>query len=216
MGDGAAHPDWSLRGDVLENCSCDVVCPGHFTFRNKCTHDYCHAVWAFRVASGHHGSIDLAGLGVVLIGDTPPYMIDGDWKIAIYLDERAGDAQASALERIFRGDDGGPWVTLARFVGTRFPTKRVPILFEDDAEGRPGRVEIPGILSAEAAFRRGHDGSKSASLVNLFNTLYEPVHIVAKGAFTYSDHGYDWKPSQRGNHAIKTRFDWAVDPGAGS
>ena len=213
MSADASNCSWSLRGDVLENCSCDVVCPGHFTFRNKCTHDYCHAVWAFRVTGGHHGETDLAGFGVVLVGDTPPYMIDGDWKIAIYLDERADDAQAGALERIFRGDDGGPWATLARFVGTRLPTRRVPISFQNDGEGRPGTVEISGVLKAQAAFRRGHQKSKSASLVNLFNTLYEPVHIVARGAFTYTDHGYDWTAPERGNHALQTTFDWAVEAG---
>ena len=201
-------------GDVLENCSCDVVCPGHFSFRNRCTHDFCHAVWAFRVRAGSHEGTDLSGLGVVLIGDTPPYMIDGDWKIAIYVDERCSDAQAGALERIFRGDDGGPWATLARFVGTRLPTRRASITFEDDAAGRPCRVEIPGILVAVAGFRRGQDGSKSATLVNLFNTLYEPIHVVAKGAFSFSDHGYTWQASEGGNHAIQTTFDWAVGAGA--
>lgn len=210
----APHTGWSLRGEVLENCSCDVVCPGHFTFRNKCTHDYCHAVWAFRIREGRHGETDLSGLGVVLVGDTPPYMIDGDWKIALYLDERAGDAQAAALEGIFTGDHGGPWATLARFVGTRLPTRRVPIRFEDDDEGRPARVEVPGVLSAEATFRRGQDRTKSATLVNLFNTLYQATHTVAKGAFSFRDHGYDWKPSGKEVHAIKTTFDWAEATGA--
>lgn len=201
---------WEIRGDVLENCSCDVVCPGHFTFRNRCTHDYCHAVWAFRIKEGRHDKISLGGLNVVLVGDTPPYMIDGDWKVGIYLDERADEAQGSALESIFTGDAGGPWATLARFVGTRLPTRRVPIRFEEDSEGRPGRVEIPGVLEAEAAFRRGHDKTKKAALVNLFNTLYDPLHIVARGSFTFRDHGYDWKATDRGNHAIQSTFDWAV------
>jgi hypothetical protein len=205
---------WSLKGDVLENCSCEVVCPGHFSFRNRCTHDYCRAVWAFRVRTGVHGPIDLSGLNLVVIGDTPPYMIDGDWKVGIYLDERCDDGQARALERIYTGEDGGPWATLSRFVGTRLPTRRVSIGFEEDSEGRPCRVEIPGVLTAEASFRRGHDESKSATLVNLFNTLYEPVHVVAKGSFEYRDHGFDWKPEKHGNHAIQTTFDWAVEPAA--
>ena len=207
-------PRWTLRGDVLENCSCDVVCPGHFTFRNRCTHDYCRAVWAFRSREGRHGASDLSGLNVVLVGDTPPYMIDGDWKVGIYVDERADDLQAAALESIFTGDAGGPWATLARFVTTRLPTRRVPIRFEDDAGGRPCRVEIPGVLVAEASFRRGHDKSRSATLVNLFNTLYDPVHVVAKGSFEFRDHGFDWPRAERSNHAIQTTFDWAVGPAA--
>lgn len=202
---------WSLSGDVLENCSCDVVCPGHFTFRNRCTHDYCHAVWAFRIRSGRSGETDLSSLSVVVIGATPPFMIDGDWKVGLYVDESASAGQASALEEIFSGRAGGPWSILGRFVGTRLPTRRAGIRFEESGSGRLSRVEIPGILSATAEPVRGHDKKNVATLVNLHNTLYEPVHVVARGRFELRDHGMEWKPAERGNHAILTSFDWAVD-----
>lgn len=206
-----AGSGWSLRGEVLENCSCDVVCPGHFTFRNRCTHDYCHAVWAFRAAAGHFGGIDLAGLGAVMIGATPPYMIDGDWQVALYVDERAADRQVESLESIFSGAAGGPWSILARFVGTRHPTRRVPIGFTEGPGGRLARVEIPGILRAGAEPIRGHDKSGHAALVNLYNVLYEPRHVIARGGFEYSDHGFAWTAQERGNHAILSTFDWEVE-----
>jgi hypothetical protein len=199
---------WSLRGDVLENCSCDIVCPGHFSFRNKCTHEYCHAVWAFRTSAGRYDGTDLAGLGVVLIGATPPYMIDGGWKVALYVDETAGDRQVEAIERIFSGAEGGPWATLARFVATRHPTKRAPIRYAERVDGRLGSVEIPGILRATAEPIRGQDRTGIAALVNLFNVLYEPHHVIARGSIEYRDHGFDWSAPERGNHAILTTFDW--------
>lgn len=203
---------WSLRGDVLENCSCDVVCPGHFGFRNKCTHDTCNAVWAFRTSGGGGDGVDLAGLGVVVVGATPPYMIDGDWKVAIYLDERADDRQARQLEAIFTGEAEGPWSILARFVATRLPTRRVPIRFQE-ADAGLARVEIPGILSAEAAPVRGHDKRGVASLINLFNVLYLPRHVIARGRFRYRDHGIEWEEQEDGNHALLTTFDWQVGEG---
>ena len=205
------QPAWSLRGDVLENCSCDVVCPGHFTFRNKCTHEYCHAVWAFRATGGQYGGVDLSGLGIVMIGATPPYMIDGDWKVALYVDDRADDRQVDGVERIFSGASGGPWMILARFVGTRLPTKRAPVHFSEASGGRLCGVEIPGILKAGAEPIRSHDRSGTAALVNLYNVLYEPHHVIARGAFEYRDHGLAWTAAERGNHAILTSFDWAVE-----
>jgi hypothetical protein len=183
------QPAWSLKGDVLENCSCDVVCPGHFSFRNRCTHDYCRAVWAFRIDEGRYGDVDLNGLNAVMIGATPPYMIDGDWKVALYVDERVDDRQAEGIEKIFDGSAAGPWA----------------------ADGRLGEVEVPGILKADAKPIRGHDKKGIATLVNLYNTLYEPVHVVARGHFEYSDHGLTWQTQERGSHAILTTFDWAVD-----
>jgi hypothetical protein len=202
---------WTLAGDVLENCSCDVVCPGHFTFRNKCTHDYCRAVWAFRIRNGSMDGTDLSDLSAIIVGATPPYMIDGDWKVGLYIEEGASDEQARALESIFTGDAGGPWSILARFVGKRLPTRRVPILFEEGADGRLARVEVPGILEADATPIKGHDKKSVASLVNLYNTLYEPVHIIARGHFHFKDHGMDWKTQERGNHAVLTHFDWSVE-----
>lgn len=206
-----ASSGWSLRGEVLENCSCAVVCPGHFGFRNKCTHDYCNAVWAFRTSGGSGDGVDLSGFGVVVVGATPPYMIDGDWKVAIYVDETADDRQARQLESIFTGTEQGPWSILARFVSTRLPTRRVPIRFEESHAGL-GRVEIPGILSAEAAPVRGHDKRGVASLINLYNVLYLPRHVIAKGRFRYNDHGLSWEEERDGNHALLTTFDWSVRP----
>jgi len=205
-----ASRSWSLEGEVLENCSCDVVCPGHFTFRNRCTHDYCRAVWAFEIRGGAMDEVDLSGLSAVVIGDTPPFMIDGDWTVGLYVDERASEAQGKAIEEIFSGRAGGPWSVLARFVGVRLPTRRAEIRFERGAAGRLSRVEIPGVLFATAEPIRGHDKKDVATLVNLYNTLYEPVHVVARGQFELSDHGLEWKTQERGNHAILTRFDWAV------
>ena len=202
---------WTLAGDVLENCSCDIVCPGHFTFRNRCTHDYCRAVWAFRIRSGGMGGTDLSALAAIIIGATPPYMIDGNWKVGLYIEDRASEEQASALESIFTGVAGGPCAILARCVGERLPTRRVPIRFEEGPEGRLARVEVPGVLEAEAAPIKGHDKKNVASLVNLYNTLYEPVHIIARGHFHFKDHGMDWDVQERGNHAVLTHFDWAVE-----
>lgn len=205
------RPAWNLKGDVLENCSCDIVCPGHFSFRNRCTHDYCRAVWAFRINEGRFGDVDLNGLNAIMIGATPPYMIDGDWKVALYLDERADDRQAEGIEAIFAGAADGPWAALARFVTTRLPTRRVPIRFNEGDDGRLSAVEVPGILKADATPIRGHDKKGFTTLVNLYNTLYEPVHVVARGHFEYGDHGMAWQTQERGSHAILTTFDWAVD-----
>jgi hypothetical protein len=138
-------------------------------------------------------------------------MIDGDWKVALYLDERADDRQAEGIEAIFAGAADGPWAALARFVTTRLPTRRVPIRFNEGDDGRLSAVEVPGILKADATPIRGHDKKGFTTLVNLYNTLYEPVHVVARGHFEYGDHGMSWQTQERGSHAILTTFDWAVD-----
>ena len=72
-------------------------------------------------------------------------------------------------------------------------------------------MEVPGVMEVDAAPVKGHDKKNVASLVNLHNTLYEPVHIIARGHFRYKDHGMDWQLQERGNHAVLTHFDWTVE-----
>jgi hypothetical protein len=195
---------------VLENCSCATVCPGHFSFRNRCTHDYCHALWAFHTTDGLSDGTPLGGLSAIIMAATPPYMIEGGWKVALYVDERASDAQARTLDGIFTGRLGGPWSLLDRFVGERFPTRKVPIHVERAASGRLRAVSVPGVLASEVDAIRGHDKKSEAMLVNLFNTLYEPVHIIGRGTFEYRDHGFDWRRADQPSHGLLTTFDWSV------
>ncbi len=39
MSQSAESVAWWARGLLFENCSCAVVCPGHFHFSQKCTHE---------------------------------------------------------------------------------------------------------------------------------------------------------------------------------
>jgi len=34
---------WFARGLLFENCSCQIVCPGHVHFDQLCTHERCEA-----------------------------------------------------------------------------------------------------------------------------------------------------------------------------
>ena len=54
---------WFARGLLFENCSCQIVCPGHVHFDQLCTHERCEAWWAIRIDEGELGpAILLAGV----------------------------------------------------------------------------------------------------------------------------------------------------------
>lgn len=107
---------WWAKGLLFENCSCQLVCPGHMSFKQLCTCERCVGHWAVHIEEGRYSDVVLDGQNVVILYDTPQHMITGGWTEVFYVDERSDDAQRKALETIFSGEAGGPWEVLARFV----------------------------------------------------------------------------------------------------
>ena len=84
---------WWAKGLLFENCSCQLVCPGHIHFDNLCTYERCIGYWAMRIDEGESGGISLAGSKAVLVYDWPQHMIEGNWTQRILLDADDGQAQ---------------------------------------------------------------------------------------------------------------------------
>ena len=168
---------WQLRGLLFENCSCQLVCPGHVHFSQKCTLERCVGYWCVSVSEGAVESVDLAGCVAIIAYDAPQKMIDGDWREAIIIDSACSDAQAAALERTLRGDKGGPWQVLARFVGTRLPTQRHPIELID--EPRRKKVSIKGMLTSLVETIRGQDRAQPVTIENMYNQVHATSQVIA-------------------------------------
>ena len=57
-----AQPNWSLRGEYMESCNCDYLCPCIYTNpQGPATHDHCTALMAFRIDEGKSGATRLDG-----------------------------------------------------------------------------------------------------------------------------------------------------------
>ena len=128
---------------LFENCNCQVVCPGHVHFSQKCTHERCVGYWALRFDEGRYGDTRLDGARAVVAFECPRMMIAGDWTEVVLIGEGASPAQRDAVEAILRGDAGGPWEVLARFVSDWLPTRVVPIEIEDEGKVKRVRAGLP-------------------------------------------------------------------------
>ena len=154
--------NWWAKGLIFENCSCQLVCPGHIHFDQLCTHERCRGYWAFQFDDGEVDSTRLIGRRAVIAFDSPQRMVDGGWTQIIFIDEDASEEQRSALESVFRGDLGGPWGILAKFVSKRLPTRYLPIAMETETPTKT--VTIPGVLEATVEMIRGHDRSEPVAV----------------------------------------------------
>ena len=88
---------WHLKGSYVETCSCDLMCPCSVSLDHGATYDYCRIVLAFAIKDGEIEGTDVSGLNVVAIADTPKVMTEGNWRIGVFVDERASDDQMQKL-----------------------------------------------------------------------------------------------------------------------
>jgi hypothetical protein len=138
---------WNLKGSYIETCSCDLICPCNATFDHGATYDYCRVTLAFNIREGEIEGTDIGGLNVVVVADTPKVMTDGNWRLGLFIDERATDEQADKLGQVFGGQLGGPMGALVPFVGEVLGVERAAIEVQDD--GLNHRVRVGDAIDFE-------------------------------------------------------------------
>ena len=184
---------WRLEGSYFEACSCRLVCSCSNPRDGRATHERCELVAVFRVDRGDVHGVDVCDLTVVLVVDAPAVIREGGWRVGIFVDDTASDAQADALVAVFSGELGGPVAAvLAPLVGERLGVVRAPIVVIDQGWSRTIRVggaialEVadvvpfgprpPGVAADQAIFEVDSDvmvAYATRSRINAFGISYE-------------------------------------------
>lgn len=201
----ASH-QWNAKGLLFENCSCQLLCPAHVSFKHTCDGDRCHGHWCFHIDSGQFNDVSLNNTNIAVVFDAPTTMYEGDWTQVFYVDEATSPAQRHALESIFSGHTGGPWSVLSRFVSEQLETRVVPMTFEDN--GRQKTLVIAGIFETAISAVPGADGDGDAIISNLHNVIHGPVHTMARGKSRHTDSTLGF--SVENTHALYSYFSWNV------
>ena len=201
----ASH-QWNAKGLLFENCSCQLLCPAHVSFKHTCDGDRCHGHWCFHIDSGQFNDVSLNNTNIAVVFEAPTTMYEGDWTQVFYVDEATSPAQRQALESIFSGHTGGPWSVLSRFVSEQLETRVVPMTFEDN--DRQKTLVIPGIFETAISAVPGADGDGDAIISNLHNVIHGPVHTMARGKSRHTDSTLGF--SVENTHALYSYFSWNV------
>ena len=138
---------WNVKGSFVETCSCELMCPCNLSMDHGATYDFCRVTMVFDISEGQVAGIDVAGLKVAAIADTPKVMTDGNWRIGVFVDEQATDEQADKLVAVFSGQLGGPMAALGPLVGEMLGVERAP--FDVEHEGRRHRVRVGDVIDFE-------------------------------------------------------------------
>jgi hypothetical protein len=203
---------WRIKGEYLENCNCDVLCPCLLGPRNarggamaRPTQGSCDVPVVFAIESGRSGAIDLAGTHVALVVHTPAAMGEGNWTAGVYLDERATAGQRDALETIFMGRAGGVMAGIAGLVTTWLPTRVAPIEFQK--QGRKRSARITGVLDVEIEGIEGRNGAE-VWIDNVRHFVSSRLAAARATRSSYRDHGLSW--SHVGLNGHYAAFDWGA------
>jgi hypothetical protein len=201
--------NWELSGDYFENCNCNVVCPCLISpappLTSRPSQGVCDVALAFHIDHGNYGAVALDGLNLALVAHTPGPMADGNWTIAIYIDERATDEQAAALGAVFGGADGGPMAAFAPLIATNLGVKKVPISYR--VTGKSRSAEIPGIMNMSVeplpSLRENEEIWASAGHPIAPDRL---ALAVGRAGSTFTDHGMRWDNSGKNGHYAPIRW----------
>ena len=131
---------WSVKGEYVETCSCELMCPCNLSLDHGATYDFCRVTLVFDIGEGEVDGTDVGGLKVALIADTPKVMTEGNWKLGVFIDERASEEQGDKLVGVFSGQLGGPMAGLAPLVGEMLGVERTRIDVDHDGLRHSVRV----------------------------------------------------------------------------
>jgi hypothetical protein len=102
---------------------------------------------AWHIDSGEVNGTDVSDLSVVLVLDTPRQMSEGNWRVGMFMDDRASDEQAEKLGGIFSGQMGGPLANLVPLISENLGMQVASIEHIDD--GLRHRVRVDDAIDME-------------------------------------------------------------------
>jgi len=201
---------WSIRGEYMESCNCDYLCPCIYTNpQGRATHEHCYSLQVYRVDEGKYGELPLNRLKFALVIRSGRVMAEGKWVFACVVDEVADGAQRKALAAIASGEAGGrPAVIRQNLVEDFRGVEFRPIVFESNGLRR--RTEIQGVLGYEIEGVASRNGSGEPFYID--NTAH-PANRRLALARSKETHihafGLDLDLSGAGNNGHYAPFSWS-------
>ena len=119
---------YELEGQLLEVCTCNVLCP--CWVGEDPDGGTCDGVLSWHVETGKVNGTDVSGRTLTILAHIPGNILDGNWKVVVYVDDGASDEQQQALLDVWTGKLGGPVADLAQLVGEVMAVERLPVTFQ--------------------------------------------------------------------------------------
>lgn len=199
---------WFIKGELFLNCNCDVFCPCVVSLGvHAPTQGYCQAWMAAAITQGMYDGHDLSGLNVGMLVDIPGRMSEGNWRMVLYIDDRASPQAFEGLKSIFSGHVGGNIGVLSVLVSEVIGVHRERV--EIEIADRTRSVKIGKKVAGTVEMITGRDSNQPVKVTNAKYWM-GPEITVAKGVDSkVRDYGRAWNLD--GKSAEICSIDWSYD-----
>ena len=198
---------WNLTGSYAETCSCELMCPCNMSFDHGATYDYCRVTLVFNIREGEIDGTDVSGLKVAVIADTPKVMTEGNWRLGMFVDDRASDEQMQKLTAVFGGQMGGPMAAVTPLVGELLGVERAPIEVVDDGLRHSVRIGDAIDFEIEDIVPFGIETGQPVRLTGMFHPVASELTAAEATRSKISAFGIEYE----GKTGLSTsEFSWAA------
>src|SRR5579859_5066488 len=197
---------WKISGSYFETCSCNVVCPCTASLTLGATLERCRVTLVFNVKDGQVDGTDVGGLTVAAIADTPKVMTDGNWRVGVFIDDRASDEQADKLGAVFSGALVGPMGGLVPLIGESLGVQRVPIDVQEHGLTHSIRIGDVVDFEIEDVVPFGVETGKPAKLVGVFHPAGSELTIARATRSRIDGFGINYE----GKSGFSSPFAWSA------
>ena len=203
---------WSMAGSYVANCNCYGVCPCPVGMKPSSDSGECYGSAIFHLDRGECDGVDLSGLDVALYNYWPTTLTEGNWKVGIVVADSASDEQVDALDRIFRGQEGGPFGELSALYSEYLGTEKGAVSYSDGDKPSgsvEGRTEIsfepiPGPDGSPTTVKNAPFGFAAEFMIgtgsgrsNSYGLSYDEAHYAEAAAFEFASEQPEGAPTGR-------------------
>jgi hypothetical protein len=177
------------------------------SFDHGATYDFCRVTLVFNILQGAVDSTDIAGRKVALIADTPKVMTDGNWRVGVFIDDGATDAQFDQLVKVFSGQLGGPMAGLAPLIGEMLGVQRAAIDMQDDGLLHSVRVDDVIDFEIEDIVPFGVEAGEPVRFSGMFHPAGSDLTMAEAKRSRISAFGIEYEGK---TGLSKSDFSWAA------
>lgn len=115
-----------------------------------------------------------------MFGHIPGNILQGNWRIVIFMDDKASPQQQELILNAWTGKLGGPLADLAKLVGEVVAVERAPISFS--VEEGEGHLRIGTLAEATMAPYKSPAGQVTTLNESIFSTIPGSPAYVSKAS----------------------------------
>ena len=204
---------WNIKGQWFDVCRCAIPCP--CSWAEPPDDGFCEGILVWHIQQGHYGDARLDSLNVAMLGSFRGNVWENgsDFKEAIFMDERADDAQRAALQTVFSGQAGG-WPKrfgeLAKGENKGFAFAAINVEIAPDLSTWRAEIPAQNILAAAEALMGPTSEGKVTKVHNLPGAETGPGGVATWGRATADRadaFGFKWNRTGKSSKLIA--FEWS-------